>query len=236
MKNIVLSAFLAVLAIGLSGCFGDTEQAEPSDSTSGSVEQPADNADNPTGEESSDEADKDSTAKKRPKEKTDTIELEGNKESFHFTLYSIPALQFSTYIPDDLVVTASEDGIFNVCANFAGKKNEDAKVVFYEPVKAAETTVEKQAEAMQQSLESKGFEVSQSTSDAPKRFALSEKEFHVVKQQDNGHILGTAMVFQHGDLVYRVLVQYPEEFEEGFVPRVVKMFEDIVWDDQASQK
>jgi len=36
-------------------------------------------------------------------------------------------------------------------------------------------------------------------------------------------------VFQHGDRVYYAIVQYPEEYEEGFIPRVVKMFDDIVW-------
>ncbi|QKE76033.1 hypothetical protein HPK19_24795 (plasmid) [Arthrobacter citreus] len=66
--------------------------------------------DRPTNKDESGSSD-DSTGKEKlqsakncPKEKTDTIELEGIKKSFHFTLYESSGLGFSTYITNDLLV------------------------------------------------------------------------------------------------------------------------------------
>ncbi|WP_199619705.1 hypothetical protein [Paenibacillus alkalitolerans] len=179
-------------------------------------------------------ADSDNAAKNRPETKTDTIELEGMPEKLEFTLHDNPALQFSTYISNDLLVEGAGSGqdgdSLTVIANFAGKKNEDAKVQFFSPSKGTRTTVEEQTEEAKQSLQSEGYEISERTGDSPNSFAMSDIEFFITKQNEDGHhLLGIVSIFKHGDRVYRVTVQYNEDWEEGFVPRVNKMFEDIVW-------
>ncbi|WP_274366259.1 hypothetical protein [Paenibacillus thermotolerans] len=252
MKNMVWVGLAVILMFGLSGCLGttgNTENTDGSKSISEGAEQPAtDNAKNPENDDSidpnepvssdgSDSADEteEIPAKNRPKTKTDTIGLEGNEETFQFTLHDVPGLQFSTYIVNDFLVEGAGSGegdTLIVYANFAGQTNEDAKAVYFSPSAGTQTTVEEQAEAAKRSLESEGYEVRQSDGEAPMRFAVSEKEIHFTKQKEDGHyLLGTVSVFTRGDRVYRILVQYPEDWEEGFVPRVVKMMEDIMWYD-----
>lgn len=251
MKKIALSLAAVSLVIGLSACSGDQqgnqENQESTESesvphveeptgTNNDASQTNDQSANPDESVSSDGstggADSDNPAKDRPKTKTDTIELEGNKESFQFTLHDNPALQFSTYIVDDFLVEGASSGegeALIVYANFAGNKNEDAKVFFFSPSGGTQT-VEEQAEQAKEAVKSEGFEIMERTDGSPNRYALSEMEFDISKKKDSGEtILGTVSVFQHGDRVYRVIVQYPEDWTEGFVPRVHKMFEDIVW-------
>lgn len=247
MRNVVWIVSSVILMIGLSGCLGDTGDTGSSESTPEVTEQPVtDNAQSPENDESlkpdeaatsdgSSRTDEEIPAKNRPKTKTDTIELEGSKETFQFTLHDDPGLQFSTYIVDDFLVEGTSSGegdTLIVYANFAGQKNEDAKVIYFSPSESTQTTVQEQAEAAKRSLESEGFEITKSNGEAPNRFALSEEEFHFSKQKENGHFLmGTVSVFAHGERVYRITVQYPEDWEEGFVPRVMKMIEDIMWYD-----
>ncbi|MDQ7862632.1 hypothetical protein RCO48_21225 [Peribacillus frigoritolerans] len=164
--------------------------------------------------------------------KTDTIILEGMEEPFQFTLHHSQALGFSTYIVDDMVVEEASSGEGDgmiVFANFAGKRNEDAKVQIFSNSEGTNATIEEKKEFAREVVISNGFEIKQRSDNSPNRFDWSEEEFDISQKGNNYSILGTVSVFQHGDRVYYAIVQYPEEYEEGFIPRVVKMFDDIVW-------
>lgn len=255
-KRIFIFAAL-VLMLGLAACgggqenTGNAENRESAPPASNEQEpEKTDDAAQPTGDaaptdnpsttepdepepapESPDGSAADDPAKNRPETKTDTIELEGNKEEFQFTLHDSPDLGFSTYIVDDLLAEEASSGEGNamlVYANFAGQLNEAAKVELFSP--SASTTVEEQVESAKEVVKSNGFEVKERAGDLPNRFEWSEVEFDIAGQ-DGGEqsLLGTVSVFQHGDRVYRVIVQYPETYEEGFIPRIDKMFKDIVW-------
>ncbi|WP_308633875.1 hypothetical protein [Paenibacillus silvisoli] len=168
-----------------------------------------------------------------PATKTDTIELEGMEESFQFTLHDSPALGFSTYIANDLVVEeiSSEEGeTMLVYANFAEQKNVEAKVQLFSKSAGTKMSIKELTELAEQILKSGGFEIEQRMEPSPKRFEWSENEFDFAGKSEGGEtVLGTVSVFQHAERVYYAIVQYPAVYEEGFVPRVVKMFEDIVW-------
>lgn len=231
MKKILLILAAVFLVTGLSACIGVQEGNKESPTIS---EKPNDNPkqtdgqdENPRGGESVDDPTKD-----RPNTKTDMIMLEGMEESFPFTLHHSQALGFSTYIVDDMVVEEASSGegdAMIVIANFAGKRNEDAKVQIFSKSEGANSTIEEQAEFAREVVISNGFVIKQRSDNAPNRFDWSEVEFDISQNGSNYSILGTVSVFQHGDRVYHAIVQYPEEYEEGFIPRVVKMFDDIVW-------
>ena len=70
-----------------------------------------------------------------------------------------------------------------------------------------------------------------------KRFEFSEVEFNISGKAANGtHIVGTVSIFKRGQRVCQITVQYPLEFEEGFMPRALKMFGDIMWYDDEQKR
>ncbi|MFJ5748364.1 lipoprotein [Peribacillus frigoritolerans] len=230
MKKILLILAAVFLVTGLSACKGVQEGNKESPPIS---EKPNDNPKQIDGqdEDLSGESVEDPT-KGLPSTKTDTIILEGMEEPFQFTLHHSQALGFSTYIVDDMVVEEASSGegdAMIVFANFAGKRNEDAKVQIFSKSEGANATIEEKKEFAREVVISNGFEIKQRSDNSPNRFDWSEVEFDIRKKGSNYSILGTVSVFQHGDCVYYAIVQYPEDYEEGFIPRVVKMFDDIVW-------
>ena len=230
MKKIWLILAAVFLVTGLGACIGVQEGNKELPPIS---EKPNDN---PKQNDGQDEGPSgvpvDDPAKDRPNTKTDTIILEGMEEPFQFTLHHSQALGFSTYIVDDMVVEEASSGegdAMIVFANFAGKRNEDAKVQIFSNSEGTNATIEEKKEFAREVVISNGFEIKQPSDNTPKRFDWSEVEFDIRKKGSNYSIVGTVSVFQQGDRVYYAIVQYPEEYEEGFIPRVVKMFDDIVW-------
>ncbi|MCY9139083.1 lipoprotein [Peribacillus frigoritolerans] len=230
MKKILLILAAVFLVTGLSACKGVQEGNKESPPIS---EKPNDNPkqidgqdEDPPGESVED------PTKGLPNTKTDTIILEGMEEPFQFTLHHSQALGFSTYIVDDMVVEEASSGegdAMIVFANFAGKRNEDAKVQIFSKSEGTNATIEEQADFAREVVISNDFEIKQRSDNSPNRFNWSEVEFDISQKGSNYSILGTVSVFQHGDRVYYAIIQYPEDYEEGFIPRVVKMFDDIVW-------
>ncbi|MFJ7306160.1 LptM family lipoprotein [Peribacillus frigoritolerans] len=230
MKKILLILAAIFLVTGLSACKGGQEENQESPPIS---EKPSDNPKQTDGQDEDTPGESvDDPAKDRPNTKTDIIILEGMEESFQFTLHHSQALGFSTYIVDDMVVEEASSGegdAMIVFANFAGKRNGDAKVQIFFNSEGTNATIEEKKEFAREVVISNDFEIKQRSDNSPNRFDWSEVEFDITQKGNNYSILGTVSVFQHGDRVYYAIVQYPEDYEEGFIPRVVKMFDDIVW-------
>ncbi|WP_260286960.1 hypothetical protein [Peribacillus aracenensis] len=229
MKKILFILAAVFLVTGLSACNGvqegNKESPPISEKLNDKPKQTGGQDENPPGESVDD------PTKDRPNTKTDMIILEGMEESFQFRLHHSQALGFSTYIVDDMVVEEASSGegdAMIVFANFAGKRNEDAKVQIFSKREGTNATIEEKKEFAREVVISNDFEIKQRSDNRPNRFDWSEVEFDI-SQHGSNSILGTVSVFQHGDRVYYAIVQYPEEYEEGFIPRVVKMFDDIVW-------
>ncbi|MFF2854718.1 hypothetical protein [Peribacillus sp. NPDC058002] len=229
MKKILFILAAVFLVTGLSACNGvqegNKESPPISEKPNDKPKQTGGQDENPPGESV------DGPTKARPNTKTDMIILEGMEESFQFRLHHSQALGFSTYIVDDMVVEEASSGegdAMIVFANFAGQRNEDAKVQIFSKREGTNATIEEKKEFAREVVISNDFEIKQRSDNRPNRFDWSEVEFDI-SQQGSNSILGTVSVFQHGDRVYYAIFQYPEEYEEGFIPRVVKMFDDIVW-------
>jgi hypothetical protein len=169
----------------------------------------------------------------RRESKTDMILLEGMEEEFTFTLHVDDALGLSTYIVEDMIAESSSSGegdhLF-VFANFGGTKNEEANVQIFSPSTQSVTTMGELELLAKEQADTNGFKLVERNTDATNRFEWSEKEFDIIKEEKDGSsILGTVSLFKQGGRFYQGTVQYPEEYEEGFMPRAIKMFEDIIW-------
>ncbi|WP_110926786.1 hypothetical protein [Bacillus massiliglaciei] len=228
-KNTWASIASILLVMGLGACSGDQDGEAESSSPNQKEEPAASNSKGNSTETDSSE----NPAKDRPKEKSDTIQLEGIEESFQFILHDSPRLGFSTYIVQDLLVEeeSSEEGnTMNVYANFAGQKNKDARVQIFAKSAGTNLTAEEQTELAKEAVKSDGFKIEERTDNRPNRFSWSESEFDIAKENSNEHtIVGTVSIFQHSGRYYYAIVHYPVEFEEGFIPRIVKMFEEMEW-------
>jgi hypothetical protein len=155
------------------------------------------------------------------------------EEEFTFTLYVDDALGLSTYIVEDMIAESANtnegDSLF-VSSNFSGIKNEEAIVQIFSPSSHSVTTMDELEILAKEQIDTNGFKLVKRNTDATNRFEWSEKEFDILIEKEDGRsIFGTVSLFKHGEKLYQSTVQYPEEYEEGFMPRVIKLFEDIKW-------
>lgn len=80
------------------------------------------------------------------------------------------------------------------------------------------------ASLIEEDLVSKGFTVKPSKN---KIFNFSEQEFII-----QSPLYGGASVFKHNGVIYGLIYYYPGEMGDGFHPRVMKIIDEIVWDDE----
>lgn len=229
IKKYFVIATVMLVILGLTGCAAIREDGDSSTTTSSTTtERPT------TTTTEAPATSEDIPAKNRPQTKRDTISLEGMEETFSFGLIDSSALGFSTYITDDMKAESASSGegdSLTIFANFAGRLNKDAMAQFFARPDGVRTTVREMTTLAEETAKFNGFEVASRSTDAY-RYEFSEAEFGIQKQVKNQTILGTVSIFRHGDRVYRFTVQYPEDYEEGFVPRVDKMLDDLMWYDR----
>lgn len=195
MKKILLILAAVFLVTGLSACKGVQEGNEESPPIS---EKPNDNPKQTDGQEDPPGESVDDPAKDLPNTKTDTIILEGMEEPFQFTLHHSQALGFSTYIVDDMVVEEASSGegdAMIVFANFAGKRNEDAKVQIFSKSEGTNATIEEKKEFAREVVISNGFEIKQRSDNSPNRFDWSEMEFDISQKGSNLFHIGYSVGF-----------------------------------------
>lgn len=165
--------------------------------------------------------------------KQDVIQLEGSDEEFTFILYEDKALGFKTYVVEDFLIDQASSGegdVFVAKANFGGKLNEDARLSIFSPQEMNVSSIGEMTQLSKEINEINGFTIKERSADAKKLLPISEAEYHIEKRKKDGAtILGTVSVFSKNNRYYMLTMQYPEEYAEGFVPRVLKLVEDTVW-------
>ncbi|MEW6064635.1 MAG: hypothetical protein ACOY3U_13100 [Bacillota bacterium] len=170
----------------------------------------------------------------RPKTKKGTIGIEGTEQEFVINLLDGSPLPFYTYVPGDMAferVSSGEGDAFLIHANFAGKKREDAymRIFFYPEGTSVEQAV-KFANSIV--LSNRWQKVNRyANPDTDKIYAWSESEWHFMKGANNRQYLGSMAVGKHENRTFYVLTHYPEDFTEGFIPRVHKILDEFVWTD-----
>lgn len=225
MNKLIFATLSIILVISLAAC-SPSEDAQDNIMPEENNEEQQDDTNLDTDEEQE---------KHRPDSKTDTIILEGMEDPFTFSLYKDSALGFSTYIVEDMIADSLSSGEGNamiVYANFGGTQTEEAVVQFFSPNAATISTFEELKALSLEIFEQYDYKViKRDNSTKTKMVPWATEEFDLLRENEMGVIiLGTLSLFEREGTPYQVIVQYPEEFAEGFVPRVKKMFEDLVWD------
>ena len=165
----------------------------------------------------------------RPAEKPDSMPIEGSHEKFTARLVEgMGEPRFSTYLAPQMIYepVASDEGQGHYFfTNFAGKRNDNAfMLVFVFPEGATEADARKMVEA---------FVVSrkpvQRSAEAGKRYdeSIVERDFQF---QINGlwH-QGEVSLAKYNDRFFYLALQYPEDYSEGFFPRVNYIRKEWVW-------
>jgi hypothetical protein len=158
-------------------------------------------------------------------------------EDFNFTLADSAELEFTTYIASDMIAesaSSSEGDSLFIYANYGGEKNGNARLFFFARPKAITSSIEEMDELAKETIKVEGYSVRERLAgDGALVFDMSEAEFDIEKRDKNGmRFLGTVSIFSHGERVYWVIIEYPEEFTEGFIPRANAVIKDIMWYDE----
>lgn len=152
----------------------------------------------------------------------DTIMLEGMEEPIKLNLFD-SGRNFITYVPDNMLaetVGSGEDKSYRFYANFNGKKNEDAymQISFFPDNTEKPDLIGKDG---QFTLEGLAME--------PVERSLKKFDWSIEEYVGKGGAYG--ILGEHEGKYFSVLLHYPEEYEEGFVPRAYKILEHLYWTD-----
>jgi hypothetical protein len=170
----------------------------------------------------------------RPATIQDTLELEGTKEPITASLFdsagtSLP-VECTTYVPQEVVVEtldAESGAAVRFVARFAGKREENAylQVVFL----PAATTEAGARVRVREVAASRGIE--ERAPDAPRRFEWSLAEYDFTRRTGPRAVMGTVALGRHGGRYFSAVLSYPEDYEEGFVPRAIYILKQWRWKD-----
>lgn len=207
MKKTHLFFMVVMLAIVLIGC-GTSLNDDDQGNADRAEDHPESN--NLSGDESN-QAEKQTPILAEQQEAT--LEIEGMEESTTLLLYQDEGIDFSAYIPEDMVGHFEQNGL-NIFTNYNGQKNEDARMFIMEASK----------ETVLSELETAGF-----TTKEPERFAydFSDQEFQIEKQG----FIGRVSFFTKHEQDYSIGYYYPEEFADGFSARSALIIDHLVWHD-----
>ncbi len=173
-------------------------------------------------------------AKKRPEKKQDVLQMEGLEEKMNFILYDDPNLEFTTYIPEDMIAESKEGDFLTIYSNFNNVENKDAKLLFFSPPKTVASTTENMKNLAVKNLIEEGFEVTKEKKKEEYEFDFSTIEMNIFNKEKN--IAGTLSVFNHNERIYYLILQYPVSLEEGFVPRAEKIINHIMYYDERMEE
>jgi hypothetical protein len=186
--------------------------------------------------------DPDIPGRHRPATVIGAIEVEGMPQPMTLRLFRTPPgfpLPFSTYLPEDVepgsVASGEGDAVMFVAA-FGGRRNEDARVALQ--VLPGGTTGDAARAVLRQSAP--GGPAAHAVPGAapapasatPRRFPWSLDEVaYRFRGRDETAVVGSAALGRRDGRYFILTVQYPEEFGDGFGPRVARILGDWQWAD-----
>lgn len=155
----------------------------------------------------------------RPETKVDSLHvgdltIEGMPEKMVFTLVIHEKHKFSTYYPEDMLVTINEDRL-KIIANFGNVKNEDAYVELL-GVNTNESDTERLLA---------DFHNYVMTEKNESEFIVPYAAYEYLIENDE--YVGTIAFFERDGTLYRLTIHYPVEMGDGFGPRSVKIVDDL---------
>ena len=170
----------------------------------------------------------------RPATKILTVSLEGAEQQMTARLFLATdaglSLPFSTYVPEDMVVSAGHDSVGEFArfvAAFGGVRNEDAHVtVFVLPVATDSATAFARFHDAVNALAT----IPPQTLQAPRQ-AWTREEFRLVRSRELTTQVGWAGLAEHDDRWFFAIQMQPEEYLEGMGPRAGAIWREWRWED-----
>jgi len=176
---------------------------------------------------------KDTPAQTRAQSKNETFKVTDQDITLDFNLYDDSNLEFTTYIPQDMLANSKEGDFLTIYANFNNEKNKKAKITFFSPIKTVSSNVENMTKVARDNVSEDEFETTDQTVNDYTLIEDSDEEFDIIKKQENKtDIIGKVSVFNHNERMYYAIVQYPQDLEKEFLPRVQKIISDMMFYDE----
>ncbi|ABR47862.1 hypothetical protein Amet_1685 [Alkaliphilus metalliredigens QYMF] len=154
-----------------------------------------------------------------PKEKMETIMIEGMEEEIILKRFVHEGISLITYVPEDMMgetVSFGESDSVWFYTNFNGNKNEDAFIRFtFYPVDNEALNIETLAEEYEWNLAESQTEEN--------RFNWSIEEAQI----GDDHITGYVARGKYEERYFVMSYQYPWEYGDGFSPRLQKIIDEI---------
>lgn len=176
---------------------------------------------------------KDTPAQTRAQSKNETFKVTDQDITLDFNLYDDSNLEFTTYIPQDMLANSKEGDFLTIYANFNNEKNKKAKITFFSPIKTVSSNVENMTKVARDNVSEDEFETTDQTANDYTLIEDSDEEFDIIKKQENKtDIIGKVSVFNHNERMYYAIVQYPQDLEKEFLPRVQKIISDMMFYDE----
>ncbi len=163
----------------------------------------------------------------RPASKPGRITIEGFDEWLELDRFETPRgfpLPFTTYAPSDLLAEGSPAAISFV-ANFGSRRN-DAVVLRLLPLAGGVSEG-----AARESARREAARRGQIAPGEPRRFAWSLAEYPYAGSTPMGPGEGLVAVGRHGERYFMLLLEYPLEYSEGFLPRATRVLQELRWSD-----
>ncbi|CAH2215034.1 hypothetical protein [Tepidibacter aestuarii] len=187
----------------------------------------------PDPNEVQEEISKDTQAQKRAQSKNETLKIADQDVTLYFNLYDDTNLEFTTYIPQDMLASSKEGDFLTIYSNFNNKKNKDAKITFFSPIKTVSSNLENMIKVARDNVTEDGFETTDQTVNDYTLIDDSDEEFDIIRKQENkSDIIGKVSIFNHNERMYYVIVQYPRDLEKEFLPRAQRIISDIMFYDE----
>ncbi|MEJ8553993.1 hypothetical protein [Tepidibacter sp. Z1-5] len=176
---------------------------------------------------------KDTPAQTRAQSKNETLKIANQDITLDFNLYDDPNLEFTTYIPQDMLASSKEGDFLTIYANFNNEKNKKAKITFFSPIKTVSSNVENMTKVARDNVTEDGFETTDQTVNDYTLINDADEEFDIIKKQEGKtDIIGKVSLFNHNERLYYLIVQYPLALEKEFLPRAQKIISDIMFYDE----
>ena len=165
----------------------------------------------------------------RPQQKPDSIQIEGMWERFTATLVeSTSDPRFSSYLAPNMLYEPASSGEGEghyFYTNFGGRRNDEAYLlVFVYP----RGTTEAQARARVNAVAVSRTPV-QRSEEAGSRYSNSLLERDFQFQRNGIFYQGDVILGKHDDRFFHLVRQHPEDYSEGFWPRVLYIQREWVW-------
>lgn len=227
MRKLFYYVLFVAAALGLAACSMEntpTPESETPDTETESVTETEKDEETDQGEGGSeDKPEQDTETMEFDEQKEEMIEIEGMEEPILLNLYNNEEAPFLTYVPEDLLAeeeSVEEGQSYKFYANYEGERLENINLHIY--IFADQMTEEPRLED-EDSIIAELLGNMEEVSSENKWYEWSIKEF----QSPEGS--NYAMLGNHNEQYFIIIINSEPLYSEGFVPRARKVIEHIYW-------